>query len=175
MKVENPAAFRFLFQDDVYLLNAEKHLFAEKPKKPADAIAEIPDAAIETEVISFNYKGNNNKRFLVLAHYPGIECMDEAHLAALTSTLTRKQLSLDDVAIVNLALYALADINVLCSYFKPEKLLVLGKDAVAKGLSVPFNRHATHNNIAVLFTYGFAEMMSSNENKKAFWEQVKTF
>ncbi|RYY35431.1 MAG: hypothetical protein EOP46_10035 [Sphingobacteriaceae bacterium] len=179
MKVDNPAAFRFIFQEDVFLLNADKPFFENDAQTPlaeaakSDAIKHEP--AIKTEVISFKYLGKNNKRFLVLTAYTDAEFMTEQHLTALTSTLARKELSIEDVAIVNVANHQRAEISNLAGFFTPSKILVLGKDALPSDLSVPFNQATKYNDAAVLFTFGFAEMMSSNDNKKAFWEQVKIF
>src|SRR4051812_23251682 len=99
MKIETPAALRFIMQEDIYLLPADK---TEPVSKPTEAIA-------KTSKIDFNYLGKNNKKFLVVAHYTDQEHIADAHLTALENILKRKDHSLDDVAIFNLANHAQSD------------------------------------------------------------------
>lgn len=214
MKVENPAAFRFIMQDDVYLLNADKQLLApaaetspvtiEPPATPVvtappvtakaetPAIPSIPtlpvietrpetvtpaqpQPVVETQNPAFNYLGKNQKQFLVLVHYPAHPFMTDAHQTALESTLNRKGLGIDDVAILNVAQYPGIAFKQIKSYFLPTRVLALGKEALPPGLPLKLNSVQTSGPITALFTFSFEEMMSSNENKKAFWEQVKNF
>ncbi|RYD90293.1 MAG: hypothetical protein EOP54_24200 [Sphingobacteriales bacterium] len=188
MKVENPAAFRFIMQDDVYLLNADKLSLAETPQPVADIPAieaepvtepvavQIPEPVIKTQKTTFNYLGKNQKQFLVLAFYPAHDVMHEGHFTALESTFKRKELGIDDIAIVNLAQNEGATFEQLTAQFSPKKVLVLGQDAVPPGLQITaFNQLQTTSTIAILQTFSFGEMMTSNDNKKAFWDQVKNF
>src|SRR3979490_1735204 len=98
MKIENPAAFHFIMQDELYLLNKDKDLYNK-------AIA-APAPAIETEPVKFNYLGENKKSFLVVVHYPNLEFMDEKHLTALESTLKRLGFNIEDAAIFNRSTYS---------------------------------------------------------------------
>jgi hypothetical protein len=102
--------------------------------------------------------------------------MEPAHLNALESTIKRKELSLDDVAIVNLGNYPGTDLRSIGGFFKPEKMLFLGKDAIPPGFKNPLalNQITKLGNCNFLFTYSFGEMMGNKENTKAFWEQMKT-
>ena len=177
MKIENPAAFNFIFQDDVYLLSKDKANFVTTEKTVTAAVEEtVTEAAlvIETPKLSFNYLGQHKKKFLILAHYPGIEFMDAPHLAALESTLTRLGYVREDVAILNLASYPGALFEQLDGYFSPQLLLILGKQAIPPEMeALPFNKPVKIKQTGALFTFSFNELMNSNENKKAFWEQMK--
>lgn len=166
MKVEDPAAFRFIFQDDIYLLNQDKNTFVE-------AVCE-PTPVVETEPAGFNYLGGNKKSFLVVVHYPDVEFIADSHFEALQNILKRLEYSLDDIAILNLANYAETLFNDLTGYFKPEKLLLLGEKAAPGGFEkLALNMPARLNNCNALFSYSFDEMMDDQEKKKAFWEKMK--
>ncbi len=171
MRVENPIAFSFIMQDDIYLLKNEQVLYAN--------IAELPPVeetltVSETLPVGFNYLGGHKKNFLIIVHYPELEFIAEQHLTALESILNRLGFSLDDAAILNTANYAGATFQDLTDFFKPQKMLLLGKDAVPAGMEkLILNKPMQLNNCNTLFSFSFDEMMENNEHKKAFWEQMK--
>ena len=166
VKVENPAALHFILQDDIYLLNADKVL---------QHSAVIPPPETKTEQPVFNYLGLNKKNFLILVHYPGHQFILDIHQTALESVLNRKSHAIDDVAILNMHNHADTKLNQLLTYFEPKTLLILGQNAIPAGLDKPvFNTPVNTGPYNLLHTFSFDEMMSSNENKKAFWDQVKT-
>ena len=194
MKVENPVALRFILQDELYLLKADKAMYenlaiagpeienivnvAPIAKEPIPIIKQAEPAAPAPEVktlpISFNYLGKNQKSFLVLVHYPETEFIDDAHLTALTNIIKRKDLSVDDIAIVNLAKQVNITYNELLSFFKPSKLLVLGSKALPQGIPpLVLNTPKSSGGFTSLYSFSFGEMMDNVEHKKAFWEQMK--
>ena len=184
MKIENPAALRFIIEDDLYLLAGDR-IAGQNPttivEQPASQTVAEPETQYtatqpeaETPVIDFKYKGGNKKHLLVLVNYLSVEFMEDAHLTALENILKRKDLALDDVAIVNLAKHPDQDKNELLDFFKPERLLIMGKDAVPAGLMVSaLNQIGQTENIKTLYSFSFGEMMNSNDNKKIFWDQMK--
>ena len=189
MKVENPVALRFILQDELYLLSADKTLYEKKAipdhvieapipevkTQVVDPIIEEPLPEVKTQTVNFNYLGQNLKSFLILVHYPDLEFIDDSHLAALTNIIKRKDLSVDDIAIVNLALHTNAQYDELVKFFKPAKLLVLGKSALPQGIAqLTLNAPKPLGGVTTLYSFGFNEMMDSVEHKKAFWEQMKT-
>ena len=100
--------------------------------------------------------------------------MPTPYLTALENTLKRLGAALDDVAVLNRANYQDTAFEQLSAFFKPEKLLILGQNALPAGLSSPkLNQQAHVNNARVLFTFSFDEMMGNNDHKKIFWEQMK--
>ena len=175
VKTENTAALHFFMQDDIFLLNQDRDSYnnaalpTEQPVKQPE-----PIAVIETKAITFNYLGGNKKNFLVTVYYPGIEFMADAHLTALQNTIKRLGFELDDVAILNLANHEEADHDTIANFFNPQKMLLMGKNALPKNiLPLKLNERQTQDNRTLLFSYSFDEMMDSNEYKKAFWEQMK--
>jgi len=164
MKIENPAALRFIMQEDIYLLPHDK---TEQP------IAIAPPV-LTTKINDLNYLGGYKKGFLIVAHYANEDYMAAAHMAALQSILKRKEYSLDDVAIFNLFAYPDVDFEQIQAYFNPQKLLLLGKNALPANLpALTFNQPQKIKGYDALFTFSFDEMMDNTPNKKAFWDQVK--
>jgi len=166
VKIEAPNALRFIFQDEIYLLDEDKSSY--------NTIS-IPEPApeIKTPEPVFNYMGGNKKNFLVLVSYAWHEFIADDHLTALESVLGRKGYNREDVAILNIAKNS-AEFELISAHFNPKILMILGKDAMPAGLGQPsFNTVEDRGEFKLLHTYSFDEMMSNNENKKAFWEQVK--
>lgn len=182
MNIENPVAFSFIMQEDIYLLNKDKPFYSipaeTKPQTVAESEPEYAAAAPAPAPVprqpSFTYLGGHKKNFLVIVHYPEHEVMHDKHLVALESTLNRLGFTREDVAIFNRANYPDDDFELLSSYFKPQKLLLLGKSSLPGGIgALELNKPVQMNNYPVLLTFSFDEMMDSIENKKAFWEQMK--
>ena len=162
MKVEHPAAFRFIINEDIYLLPHDKEQQSKKVVKVA-----------ETTLFSFNYQGKNIKNFLILTHYDDQEFINSAHFTALESILSRKGYQPEDVAILNIARNN-ADLEAIVMHFAPERLLVLGAKAVPNGMTEPqFNTIITTTPYRILYSFSFDDMMDNKANKLAFWEQMK--
>ncbi|OOQ58556.1 hypothetical protein [Mucilaginibacter pedocola] len=202
MKVDNPNAFRFLLQDDIYLLAGDKALspapFAEptpepqvQAPQPVQQTAQAPIAEpvkapvtvaiptipqpIKTAEPAFNYLGGNNKQFAILVNYATEEHIPAAHLAAMENILKRKELALADVAIFNMHKHQPLAIAKVAEILKPAKMVIMGKDAMPQGIgNLPFNSPVQGKKTTVLYSFSFDDMMSSNDNKKAFWDQMKT-
>jgi hypothetical protein len=165
VNIENPAAFGFIMQDEIYLLNKDKMEYG-KPR--------ATEPVITAPELSFNYLGGNKKNFVVVVHYPELEFIAENHLTALENILKRLEFSLDDIAIVNKAKHDDLTLAGLTDFFKPAKLLLLGSNALPQGIgALSSNEPKQINSFNVLFTFSFDEMMDNQDYKKAFWEQMK--
>ncbi len=187
MATDNPALLHYFLQDDLYLLNEDKNAYNGEPKQIItqqaetiiSPIAEAPAEPItipvpETPKPEFKYLGGNKKQFLILVNYAADEYMTEAHLKALESTLGRKTLAMDDVAILNTTRYAANDHQEFVAFFSPAKLLILGTQAIPTGLASPqLNVIQQLENRLQLFTHSFDEMLADRDKAKAFWEQMK--
>lgn len=176
MRIENPAALRFIIDDDIYLLDKDKPTMAI-PAQPATAIPSLATTLpppVETPVTNFKYMGGNKKNFLIIVHYTDNEFIDITHLTALENILKRKELHIDDVAILNIHNHDSVSISEIATHFTPQKLLLMGKNAMPQNMQVmTLNQITNQDNYLVLYSFSFDEMMSSNENKKAFWDQMK--
>lgn len=170
MKVEDRRALRFILEDDIYLLNEDKLNY----NKTDNHQPSVPQPEIETPKPVFNYLGANKKGFLILTNYADHEFIAGEHLAALESVLGRKNHSREDVAILNTAKNT-SEYLELISHFNPQTILILGHESMPAGINrVEFNQVAKLDDLAVLCTFSFDDMMTNTENKKLFWEQVKT-
>jgi hypothetical protein len=185
VNIENPAALHFIMQDDLFFLNADKNLYHNKVIAAGVPVAEtvitapvainpVTEATVVEKPVEFKYHGKNNKNFLVLVHYPALEFIHETHLTALENILKRKGFELADVAIVNLAKHDAVNFDSLATYFKPQKMLILGKNAQPQGIQqLALNVPQQVAGLAALYSFSFDEMMDNNDYKKAFWEQMK--
>lgn len=172
MKVESGQALRFILGDEIYLLNEDKLNYAKAGNQQTPAPQPQPETV--TPKPSFNYLGSNKKHFLVLTHYPSNDFIADDHLAALESVLGRKNHSREDVAIVNIAKNN-SVYSELISYFNPQTILILGQPAIPAGINQSkFNQVEKRDGVTLLYTFAFDAMMNSVDNKKAFWEQVKS-
>lgn len=180
MNIDNPSALHFIMQDDIFLLNADKSLYNQpKINVEKEVLQSEPGVAVITQTpqatfIDFSYLGKRKKDFVILVHYPDHEFIHEPHLNALENILKRKGFELDDVAILNMAKHDSTDFEMLISYFNPQKMLLLGKQALPTGIA-PLKLNEAHQlpNCAMLYSFSFDEMMDSNDNKRTFWEQMK--
>jgi hypothetical protein len=185
VNIENPAALHFIMQDDLFFLNTDKNLYANKVvadetsvtetviTAPA-AISPVVEIAAVEKPVEFKYHGKNNRNFLILVHYPTLEFIHETHLTALENILKRKGFEIDDVAIVNTAKHDVIKLETLSAYFKPQKMLVLGNSALPKEIQqLALNVPEQVAGFAALYSFSFDEMMDNNDYKKAFWEQMK--
>ena len=169
MRIEDPAALRFIIDEDLYLLDKDK------TSTTISAPGISAPGPIETPLPGFKYLGLNKKNFLIVVHYTTHEFIDDAHLTALQNILKRKELYLDDVAILNLANYAGFTFEHVTAYFTPERLLLMGEKALPKNTNtLLLNQPQTLGSSQALYSFSFDEMMSSNDNKKVFWDQMKT-
>ncbi|WCT11830.1 hypothetical protein [Mucilaginibacter jinjuensis] len=187
MAPDNPALLHYFLQDDLYLLNEDKNAYNGESKQvftsPAEAeilpVTQAPAVPVTTPVPetpkpNFKYLGGNKKQFLILVNYIADEHMAEAHLKALESTLGRKTLAIDDVAILNTATYTANNHHDFIAFFSPAKLLILGTPAIPAGLVSPqLNVIQQVENRLQLFTHSFDEMLADRDKAKAFWEQMK--
>jgi hypothetical protein len=166
VKVEDTHALRFILQDELYLLNEDKSLYSGTP---------ISQPEIETPQSVFNYLGANKKNFLVLVSYNDHDFMKDEHLTALESVLGRLGHTRDDIAIFNLAKADTINHDEIITYFKPKTMVILGKTAIPASVGeLNFNSNETIGSAKVLYTFSFDEMMTDVNNKKAFWEQMKS-
>jgi len=164
VKVEDTNALRFILQDEIYLLDEDKSLYSGTQKSQPE---------IKTPQPVFNYLGANKKNFLILARYPEYEFIKDEHLTALEAVLGRIGYSRNDVAILNLAKHDVSHQQHL-DFFTPKTVVILGEAAIPPGMVDPkFNNVEKSEDLAVLYTFSFDEMMANVANKKTFWEQIK--
>ncbi|MGI4749355.1 MAG: hypothetical protein ACRYFB_01875 [Janthinobacterium lividum] len=166
MIAENAAALRILMNDDLYLSqeDLQQNHFAAIGVEPEPILPE----KITTPEIQF--LGENLQNFLILTDEP----IQENHLKALENTLLRKQLTLDDAALVDFSAQKNISYEQLHASFMPQKLVLFGLNPEKLGLSeTGLNQVMQVDELKVLYTYSFSEMLGNKEKTKAFWEPMK--
>jgi hypothetical protein len=183
--IENPIALHFIMQDELFFLNEDREAYSNAVEKVA-VVETVPVADTETSVaevvpaleitpIAFNFKGSKGG-MLILVHYPELEFIHETHLTALENILKRKDVAINDVAILNMANYGDVNFENITGYFTPQKILLLGEKALPAGIAaLKLNTPQQLGKSTALYSFSFDEMMDSPDNKKAFWEQMKGF
>ncbi len=157
MNIENPLAYSYILQDDIYLLDADRQLL-KAPEQQATAAIVIK----ETPALTFKYLGAYKKQYLVLSHYTSAEFIADVHLTALHNTLKRLDYEPGDIAVFNMATYPDTKFEEIAGFFKPQKLLILGRGALPHGTNTPLqNVPQPVSGISTLFTFSFDEMMDS--------------
>jgi hypothetical protein len=174
-------------QDDLFFLKGDREKFVALAvdEQFTPVVEEQFTPVVEEQFIITNVKPELKPAFtfsgkkgelLILVHYTDHEFIRETHLSALDSILKRKNLSVADVTILNMAKNTGTDYEALLNYFKPEKVLILGAQSQPAGLpQLDINRPKVAGNTNILYSFSFDEMMDSPENKKAFWDQMKNF
>ena len=168
MKIEDPLAYSFFMPDELYLLSNDKVVF--------DNIIASPQPVTKEKVLPVNYSylGGHQKKFLIVVHYPEHDFIADRHFIALQSILNRLKFTVEDVAIFNRAKHPDAEFAALLNFFKPEKLLLLGKESLPAGIETPeLNKIKKLTDFPLLFSYSFEDMMDNQVNKKLFWDQIK--
>jgi hypothetical protein len=171
MIAEHATALRILMNDDLYLTTNDR--LHETVPIPVTVVEE-PAPIILTEkpivIPEFKYIGKNLKDFLVLTD----EAVQEKHLKALESTLLRKQMSLDDVAVVDYSAYNSFNFQQLNTSFMAQKVVSFGLKPEQLNLpEAAFNHINTYPDYQILYTFSFTEMLGDKEKTKAFWEPMK--
>jgi hypothetical protein len=171
MIAEQATALRILMNDDLYLTTEDR--WQETVPIPVTLVEE-PAPIISTQkpivIPAFKYIGKNLKKFLVLTN----EVIQENHLKALENTLLRKQMSLDDVAVVDYSAYNAFNFEQLNAFFMAQKIVCFGLKPEMLGLQeVIINQINTYPDYQILYTYSFSEMLGDKEKTKAFWEPMK--
>ncbi|MGI4022185.1 MAG: hypothetical protein ACRYFA_11825 [Janthinobacterium lividum] len=169
MIAEQATALRILMNDDLYLTTED--LQKETVFIPITLSEPEPNILIEEPIVpEFKYIGKNLKNFLILTN----ETILENHLKALENTLLRKQMSLEDVAIVDYAAYNAFSFEQINASFMAQKIVCFGlKPEVLDLPEATVNHINTYPNYQILYTFSFSEMLGDKEKTKAFWEPMK--
>lgn len=163
-------ALRILMNDDLYLTTQD--LQQETAFAPATLTEPEPIISTEKPIVipEIKYIGKNLKNFLILTH----ETIQDNHLKALENTLLRKQMSLDDVAIVDFSAYQSFNFEQLNASFMAQKVVCFGLKP--EFLNLPeavFNQINTYPDYQILYTFSFSEMLGDKQKTKSFWEPMK--
>ncbi len=171
LKATDPISLQFLLNEDIYLIDP---IQGNQTNNAPSVEKEAPAAM--AEAVAFDYLGENNKYFLLLINDPTHKSMAPKELEALQSILSAKKMELKDVALVNMNNYPSATFSQLKAYFACNRVVLFG--IAPQQLQIPAvasNQIGEHDGVKLLATFGFSEMMSNLDKKKAFWNVMKGF
>lgn len=166
MTAESAAALRILMNDDLYLSQADL-----SQQNTTQVLVQPEPVLAEPAAPEISFLGKNQQHFLILTNGPILE----NHLKALESTLLRKQLTLDDVALVDFSAQKNLNYQNLHASFMPQKLVLIGLNpAKIKLPEIALNQIVQVDGLEILYTYSFTEMLGNKDKTKAFWEPMKS-
>ncbi len=125
----------------------------------------------------FIYQGDKSSGVLFILRYPEFPYFSPQAEEAFVKTIGALQLTLDNVAIVNLANpHNPNDFKRIMTFFEPKKITLLGVEPAS--LKLPEIAHNSYmkGRIATVFnTFSFEEMFADVSKKKLFWGEFKNF
>jgi hypothetical protein len=128
---------------------------------------ELPTVDWDASTEEFVYQGDKTTGVLFILRYPNYPYFSPQAKEAFVKTIGALGLTLENVAVVNLA---------NPQFFSPKKITLLGVDP--KSLVLPEIAHNSYmkGRVATVFnTYSFEEMFADINKKKLFWGEFKTF
>ncbi|MFZ4863537.1 hypothetical protein ACL9RF_15285 [Sphingobacterium sp. Mn56C] len=159
-----------LFSTGFETTATEVNQMAVEPEKAA-----VP--LFDTSEEEFVFQGNKSSGVLFILRYPAYPYFSPAAEEAFTKTIAALQLSLSNVAVVNLANPQNPnDFKRIMSFFTPQKITLLGVDPVSLKLPAIAHNAYMQGRIATVFnTFSFEEMFADVQKKKLFWAEFKRF
>ncbi len=143
----DPAALRYLMTETIF------------------SICETELEVVANTSPRFPFYGGNKRNYLFLTHDMQCEWMSAAALDAFTKTLAALKLTLEDIAVLNIARLGEAPAKPdLVAFFHPKVVIALGA-------TLPWDESG---DIRVFKTHSFDDMLVDAEKKRVFWTTVKT-
>ncbi len=125
----------------------------------------------------FVYQGDKATGVLFILRYPDYPYFSPQAEEAFVKTIGALQLTLQNVAVVNLANpHNPNDFKRIMAFFEPKKITLLGVEPAS--LKLPDIAHNSYmrGKIATVFnTFSFEEMFADINKKKLFWTEFKSF
>lgn len=132
---------------------------------------EEEDLNIEEYFQPLKFWGGNQERVLFLLSNPEQDYFTEEAKDAFLKTMTALKLSIEDVAVVNNGNVRKLSFEEICRLLTPRICVFLGKDTW--GDNIPLHEIFQRNDMAMINTYSFEEMLNDDEKKRAFWKAIK--
>ncbi len=129
------------------------------------------DLNVEEHLQPLKFWGDNRKHILFLLSNPEQEYFTEEAKDAFLKTMTALKLAIEDVVVVNSGITRKPSFEELNRLFAPRICVFLGRNSW--GDNIPLHEIFLRNNIAMLNTYSFEEMLKDDEKKRAFWKAIK--
>ncbi|QNL51271.1 hypothetical protein H8S90_06765 [Olivibacter sp. SDN3] len=164
LNTTDPVVLGYLMDDLIYTFQTN-----ETSNVPSiDTISNKP-------ITGYTFLGENKQHILYLIEDQQYEYFSEKALDAFSKTVQALNLSMVDVAVMNVARQSTEiTFEKIVHFFNPQKIIFSGPSPDQYGLpQLPLNQAAKEKNIHMLYTYTFEEMLQEINKKKTFWMQVK--
>jgi len=170
LRTDNAIALQALMSETIFM-----HGMDAGPV--ASSVGEVLEERQNKPSEEFIYQGNKSTGVLFILRYPDYPYFSPAAEDAFVKTLGALGLSLDNVAVVNLAnTHNPNDFKRIMQFFEPTKITLLGVEPIS--LKLPEIAHNSYmkGRIATVFnTFSFEEMFADVQKKRLFWNEFKTF
>ena len=145
-----------LIQPEAHFKKEEK---SEKTKAPTIEVSPAP--------LSINYLGNNLKKIALVVYYPEHTHMPEDHLNFLINVLKACNLTIADIAIINVCKQPL-DFNTLQTTLKTDKLVNFGVEESQFSINMEWPLYTVQQNHGVMLfkTPGIVKLNQKDEESK---------
>lgn len=148
----------------------------ERVSAPAENPIQVTQEKSATPTY-FDYLGENNKYVLVLVNYPDSKHITDKDKEFFLKVISALKLTIDDVAVLNYAHYAAADINALKEYFSCSRIITFGlppSSAVFRNLNMQDYSVTNVYGVSLLPASDTLRIIESDKNKKiVLWNALK--
>jgi hypothetical protein len=148
----------------------------EVPKAPEIVLPKAAEKPV-TEIAPFKFMGENKKEVLILTEDKNQEYISDTDAILLGKILTAVGLTLNDVALVNIASYQNLDWMKLRTEVKYRYMIAFTPSAALlhKNLQIPLYTTKRTNTLDFLISDTLASLEQSIEQKKKLWGNLKGF
>jgi hypothetical protein len=165
----DPLALHILMNDELYLFEEHSATAGAPAAAQAQQLAEVPVPAT-----LFVCLGENRRFLLLLVDEPGEEFASAATLESLKKILAGLKMTMEDVALLNIARYPGTPFSQLRAWFACSRAVLFGIDPASLALpAIASNEIAVIDSMRLLTTFGFAEMNTHDQKKRVFWNEMK--
>ncbi len=172
LKILDPVALSLVFDTEIYILKTDTFSAKQEP-----VLNQVPKVLIveAEEKIGYNYLGNNNKSILILINDAEADVIKKDDLDFLLKILKVKELTLEDIAILNITKNTAVNFDSLKSYFGFNKVIMFGVDPKTIAFqNISPNTISTYKDIPVFASWHLNLIRLDKEKKgKIMWKALK--
>lgn len=128
----------------------------------------VKDKEIANEIKFF---GGNNQRILLLINNPGIAFLEDEQFTFLSGILNACKLTMEDIALINIATYSTLSYKKINETFAPKIILMLGVSSASIQLPfvIPEFQQQSYNNQVYLSVFSLNELEKNKDLKRKLW------
>ncbi len=171
----NPAALQALMSETIFTNGTADVVAAPETAAPESERIVENIAPVTTE--EFIYQGDKSNGILFILRYPAYPYFSPQAEEAFVKTIGALKLTLQNVAVLNLAnAHNPNDFKRIMTFFEPKKITLLGVEPASLNLPAIGHNAYMKGRVATVFnTFSFEEMFADVDKKKLFWNEFKTF